>query len=82
LTSFRNSSDQNAYAEFWQGYGSYGGFQGQVNGRYYSCQLSAQLYPAVAAQWPQAMGARGYFAVNWDKNGYCSQLFIVNGSQY
>ena len=85
MTSFRESSDSSAMAHFFEyfyGSGQPGfGFYAYVNSRSYTCMPAPGSVVDTMMRRYAATGF-GYFWLNWDKNGVCTQAAFYVGSDY
>jgi hypothetical protein len=84
FASFRNSTDATARAVFELNAAAtesvvYYQFNATLSGVDYACTANA---PTLAAAWPMAMAARGYFFVKWDSQGNCTHLELQNDTAF
>jgi hypothetical protein len=78
--AFRASTGTWDFAQFWMSPYSHSFNASTANGSF-SC-YAQESNTALTAMWPNAMNARGYFDIWWDKNGNCLGLTLLNGSPY
>jgi hypothetical protein len=80
---FRNDSDPDGMVEFSIDNFQRLSFVAKTNKKTYTCYTPTWGQgsdPQMVALWPVAMSARGFFEIEWDKNGNCNMLILANGS--
>jgi hypothetical protein len=80
----RNSPDPTDYVQFTSASATASGgstFSISVSGKVYSCYVAPETDMAAQVGRDEVLNARGYFSVSW-ANGYCSNITLINGSQF
>jgi hypothetical protein len=81
--AFRTDNYANDYAEFYNSGTSSYSFSAEYQNAIYGCFLaSGSQSSAYAPLFQTALTFRGYFYVQWTSSGMCSDIQLINDSQY
>jgi hypothetical protein len=77
INAFRNSSDANANASFFNEGSTYGSFSAELNGSWYGCTTTS-----VPPQWIAFSSPDTWFQITWNSAGTCNLLQVNLTSYY